>query len=132
MNLRRVDRGAGRKGRKSGFALLEAVIALLIIAMAISVGYLASIQSLKRQNRVELDLQLLQFAQAIVSEYTVTRSDALLTGSYRETWSWQIETNTQSHPILDGESYQEVSVAVWAVGRDHQKVTVISALPVGD
>lgn len=115
MNLRSSNRRSG----KSGFTLLETLIAFTIITMVIVGGYVAVSWSLARELRAADSYSLTEFAHAMLTQYIVTYPDTAAQGHYKNALAWRIAE--EPHPV-DGLAelgldihYREIDIVVWRV-----------------
>ncbi len=94
MNLRSEK---NRRSLVAGFTLLEAIMSLALVGVILGTIYNLSIRSLRVQVEAQQEHELAQMAKAVLDEYLLTYPRMASTGTYKNTWRWQIEERAEPY-----------------------------------
>ena len=78
-----------------GFTLLEAMLAFAVLGMVLATTYTISVRSIRQQMEARQDYDLTIMARAILDEYVQTYPQMQKSGTYKNTWDWQISEEPQ-------------------------------------
>ena len=104
------------RSRVSGFTLFEAMVALAVLGLVMTASLKATAYMAARQAEAFQDHAMVSFARAILDEYIVTGELMKRSGTYKDTWQWQI-TETGFQPTVSTDydqnfSFIEITVLV--------------------
>lgn len=120
-------RDANHREMRSGFALMEALISIVLVAMAMGAVMLTLSQAARSQ-RERLDrLLLTEFAYSKLEEWAAAGSSATeAIGNTESGWSWKISEErvrpNPPSPLDTSLGYQRVSIRVWKAETPEQGV----------
>ena len=78
------------RSQKTGFSLLECMLAFAAAGIILSGVYTVAIRSSQQQIHAEQDYAAHAMARAILDEYTLTYPAMQRSGTYRSQWVWLI------------------------------------------
>lgn len=115
-----------RRNRRRGFSLLEAMLAMAILALVLGaalggVGW--TVGQVGQRSDAAWGTEL---ARSLLDEYAVTRNATLAEGSAAPDWRWELTVSSS------GEGLQEATVRVWRVGNRARAVVLRTLLVEGD
>ncbi len=120
-----------RRPARRGFTLIEALVALAILALLVGTA-LSGVSWTLGQSAARTDRAwLTELARSVADEYQVTRDPALAQGRAAPDLLWRLSTVEPPQPAGPGAELVEVTVSAWREGREDQPVTLRLLLPGG-
>lgn len=114
-----------RRNRRRGFSLLEAMLAMAILALVLGVA-LGGVGRIVGQVGQRSDAAWgTELARSVLDEYAVTRDATLATGSAAPDWRWELSVSS------GGAGLQEATVMVWRAGNRARGVVLRALLAEG-
>ena len=119
-----------RRKQRTGFTLLEALIAMALMVLLLS-GVLSGIswhvgQLAKRTEQAWLT----ELARSVADEYRITRDPTLLEGRTPSDRSWRVSISRPPDDVWEGDGLNEVKVTAWQSEQTDSSVTLTFLIPV--
>ena len=112
-----------RRNRQRGFSLLEAMLAMAILALVLGAALGGVGWTVGQVGQRSDAAWATELARSVLDEYGVTRDPALAEGSAAPDWRWRLDVA----PAGDG--LQEAIVTAWRDGGRQRAVTLSVLLP---